>query len=557
MARRISKLVSEGLTRMDLTLSWFTRRIQPLRYNRRLICAYTGVDDPLRVTKDSLPADSLNKSIRTLLNTLAEEDFGEIFRIVAADSGKGDDAPEEEEDEEEEEPEKIAPRPSKLPRGKSSRVDAAPSAEGPVKKPKTAPTKAPPHMDSKRAERERIKMLATSGKGAWPKLPGSAPQKVVPPPEAEKWELEQDLLNAMLNDAWSKADSQSYEIEQHKRKTCEFLDELLVKRTEQQALHYELHKTIALQRRVSLRQAEHLEDEKEKVAALEKKLEENQAEDLKSSLESASSELASLRSTHKDLESKLTEAESKQKMAVDQLAEKSSDFDREKAELQVKREKDADIIKKLQTEVNSLRSYMSQAEAGWDLLNSEVFGYNEERREQFTREDLIKLAEDDCRDLISAARKICYNLALKDSRKCDVRELIEKMALLPELVVDLQASSARGAAQIALAMCLGWNSTLDLDQATTAIPKDSDPDALLDACSGYDMRITRRIPHDEFYDKVVLPADEPLEAELLKKAESEKKPAGSGEESDFTWTSSKEAEKKKPHAGEDASSPAP
>jgi chromosome segregation ATPase len=97
-------------------------------------------------------------------------------------------------------------------------------------------------------------------------------------------------------------------------------------------------------------------------------------EDLKSSLESASSELASLRSAHKDLDSKLTEAESKQKMAVDQLAEKSLEFDREKAELQVKREKDADIIKKLQTEVNFLRSYMSQAEAGWDLLNSEVFG---------------------------------------------------------------------------------------------------------------------------------------------------------------------------------------
>jgi hypothetical protein len=159
--------------------------------------------------------------------------------------------------------------------------------------------------------------------------------------------------------------------------------------------------------------------------------------------------------------------------------------------------------------------------------------------------------------LISTARKICYNLALKDSRKCDVHEMIEKMALLLELVVDLQASSARGAAQMALAMCLGWNLTLDLDQATTAIRKNSDPDALLDACSGYDTRIARRIHHDEFYDKVILPADEPFEAEVMKKAESEKKHAGSGDESDFTWTSSKKAEKKKPHAGDDASSPAP
>jgi hypothetical protein len=37
-----------------------------------------------------------------------------------------------------------------------------------------------------------------------------------------------------------------------------------------------VHKNIALQRRVSPRQEELLEDEKEKVAALEKKLEENQ-----------------------------------------------------------------------------------------------------------------------------------------------------------------------------------------------------------------------------------------------------------------------------------------
>jgi hypothetical protein len=67
MARRISKLVHEGLTGVDLTLSWFTRRIQPLQFHRRLICSYTGVDDPMRVTKDNLSADSLNKRIRTLV----------------------------------------------------------------------------------------------------------------------------------------------------------------------------------------------------------------------------------------------------------------------------------------------------------------------------------------------------------------------------------------------------------------------------------------------------------------------------------------------------------
>jgi hypothetical protein len=47
--------------------------------------------------------------------------------------------------------------------------------------------------------------------------------------EAQKWELEQNLLNQMINNAWSKSDAQSYEIEQYKQKTCKFLDDLLSK----------------------------------------------------------------------------------------------------------------------------------------------------------------------------------------------------------------------------------------------------------------------------------------------------------------------------------------
>ncbi|KAM0913770.1 hypothetical protein ACQ4PT_011943 [Festuca glaucescens] len=642
----------------SMTFVLSTKR--PLWFNRRLIYAYTGVDDPLRVTKDNLPADSLNKRIRTLvkvtrgqvvpeiskdihvngdcplLNTLAEEDFGDIFRIAVADSGKAEETPEEEEEEEEEQTEKYAPRPSKRPRGGSSGPDVDPSAEGSAKKAKTTPAGGPRRLDSKHAERERLKMLATSGKGARrsfllgpsadPAAGKQASKEVIPVSrgrkdescsgnfraaaekakdkeeaevtsadkaeapaddaivfapetgdpsdchatpkayatkffhkltETEKWELEQDLLNSFLSNAWSKADAQSYEIEQHKKKTCELLDNLLVKRKEQQALHYELHKNIALQRRVSLRQAELLEDEKEKVAKLEKKLEESQGANLKNSLATASSELESLRSAHKYLESKLKGAEEKQKLAEDQLAQKNSEFIRVKADLQEKRKKDSDMIQKLQSEVQMLRTYMRQAEAGWDLLDSEVFeplGYNKERREQFLRDDLIKLAGYDCKDLISTSRKICYNLAMKDSRSCDVRELIGKMAVLPELVVDLQASSNCGAAQMALAMCLARAPTLNLEEATASIPEDSNMDELLDACSGYDTRIARRVRHDELYDKVILPADEAIEEKLLKKAEAEKKPAGSGDSSQFTWTSSKEADKDKTKSGDDASS---
>ncbi|KAK1686156.1 hypothetical protein QYE76_047004 [Lolium multiflorum] len=65
--RRICKLTEEGLTGKDLTLSWFTKRIQPLQHRDRLMFQYTGRDDPMRVTKDNLSADALDKRIRVLI----------------------------------------------------------------------------------------------------------------------------------------------------------------------------------------------------------------------------------------------------------------------------------------------------------------------------------------------------------------------------------------------------------------------------------------------------------------------------------------------------------
>jgi hypothetical protein len=94
---------------------------------------------------------------------------------------------------------------------------------------------------------------------------------------------------------------------------------------------------------------------------------------------------------------------------------------------------------------------------------------------------------------------------------------------------------------MSLAMCLARAPRLDIGVTTVGIPLNVDADALLDACSGYDTRIARRISHDEFYDKVVLPADEPRGAELEKEHEAGARPTGSGDGSQFTWTSSKQA----------------
>ena len=82
VAQRISRLVQDGLTGTDLTLSWFSRRIQPLKYNARKICEYTGVDDPLRVTRDNLPADSLKRRIKTLVKVTRGQPVPEIVMDI-------------------------------------------------------------------------------------------------------------------------------------------------------------------------------------------------------------------------------------------------------------------------------------------------------------------------------------------------------------------------------------------------------------------------------------------------------------------------------------------
>jgi hypothetical protein len=100
---------------------------------------------------------------------LAEEDLRNILRVpVSGDVAEED--PEDAEEEEERAPRKDAPRPSKRPRTRASGSNAGASGEASPKKPKV--TKLPP-LDSKKAERERLKLLATAGKRSRPNIPGA------------------------------------------------------------------------------------------------------------------------------------------------------------------------------------------------------------------------------------------------------------------------------------------------------------------------------------------------------------------------------------------------
>ncbi|KAK1603244.1 hypothetical protein QYE76_059137 [Lolium multiflorum] len=127
-----------------------------------------------------------------------------------------------------------------------------------------------------------------------------------------------------------------------------------------------------------------------------------------SSLATTSSELENLRSSYQELEIKLKEADTKER-AEKQLAEKNSELIREKGEFVLKRNADSETIKRQQKELNGLRKYMETAEHHWDLLAENILeplGYPEKRRNKFPRDDVLSLAGDDCKDLISASYAI-------------------------------------------------------------------------------------------------------------------------------------------------------
>ncbi|KAK1680707.1 hypothetical protein QYE76_041555 [Lolium multiflorum] len=521
-ARRIFWLVHDGLNGNDLTLSWFSRRIQPLRYNSRLISEYTGVDDELRVSRHDLPADSLKGRIKTLvkigrgqlvlellkdikinnqcppLSTLAEEDFRAVLRVPVS-GGPAEEDPEEDDEEEEQAPKNVAPRPTKRPRAKVSGTDAGASGEASAKKAKFV---KPPSLESRKVERDRLRLLTTTGK----RNPTTTTTRTNTQEPITKYMKKSPAVGpptpAPPSSSHAAPEPSPPELNPHPH--------LLP-----------LHRN-------------HI--------------------GASSSLATTSTELENLRSSYQNLEKNLAEVKQKQEQVEKQLTEKSSELIQKEGEFQMKKQADSDTIQKQEKEINGLRRYMETAEKHWDLLNADVMeplGYNEEHRDQFPRDDLLQLAGDDCKDLISACRKIFHNLAIKNSRTCEVRKLIQRMDILPGLVRDLQASTAQGAAAMSLAMCLAHNPKLNIDRVTSGVPADSDVNALLDAVSGYDTRIARRIRHDEFFDKVVLPADEPLEAELQKEQEAEARPAEFG--SQYTWTSSKEAKKNK--SKDSASSP--
>ncbi|KAK1626288.1 hypothetical protein QYE76_000603 [Lolium multiflorum] len=160
------------------------------------------------------------------------------------------------------------------------------------------------------------------------------------------------------------------EIQDFKKGVGEFFDKLICKQKvlppSITAQHYELHKNIALQRASS------------------------------STLPTSSGKPALLLPRVGD--------KAKRGGAAKEQAEATSGEElrayQEKGEFVLKRNADSETIKRQQKELNGL---------------GKPLGYPK-RRNKFSRDDVLSLAGDDRKDLISASRKICHNLSLKRNR---------------------------------------------------------------------------------------------------------------------------------------------
>ncbi len=103
------------------------------------------------------------------LDSLAEEDFRAILREPMSHE-PAEENPEDDDEQEGQAPKKAAPQPAKRPRAKASGSEAGASGEASAKKAKIV---KPPPLDSKKAERDRLKLLANAGKGSRPLIPGA------------------------------------------------------------------------------------------------------------------------------------------------------------------------------------------------------------------------------------------------------------------------------------------------------------------------------------------------------------------------------------------------
>ncbi|KAK1580654.1 hypothetical protein QYE76_071958 [Lolium multiflorum] len=451
--RRICKLTEEGLTGKDLTLSWFTKRIQPLQHRDRLMFQFTGRDDAMRATKDNLSADAIDKRIRLLIKIPRELHVHVCNKdIHTNDSGTALEALEENE------------------LGTLLRF-------------------LPPHCGypEAEAEKKRLSLINTSNKGqpaiqhffkpSGLHLPASRirktsstlmtflkiPPTMATPPRGPPHPFLRQISQAPL----------SREEQEQKAKLLQVTN----------ATRVNLQPTPSLQKlTLAQRHAE--------VSAMLNKVWGKPDEEMR--------ELADLEDSLKDFFAKHKEVRQQGDEARKELSEKHA---RDLAELNEKLEKSQGRVLSV---ISKNRVLEAEAEA-IDKLIFPSLGFEWSKESNLKRTEAYDEARISIDALFEACRGIAKTLSLKKAKTTIIDTMTKLMQQVPDFIKDWQKSSARGAASLVLATCKAHFPSLNLADVARGAPEDSDMGALLAETEGYEQLFVRRVDHSFWYNKHDLP----------------------------------------------------
>ncbi|KAK1644412.1 hypothetical protein QYE76_062217 [Lolium multiflorum] len=533
--RRICKLTEEGLTGKDLTMSWFTKRIQPLQHRDRLMFQYTGRDDPMRASKDNLSADAIDKRIRllikiprdlhvhvcnkdihtdgsgTALEALEEGDLGTLLRVPQSGNTDPEAASEAEAPE--------VPRPSKRNRAAPS----SPAAERAREVLSIAATR------KAEAEKKRLKLIDTSNRAQRdihqffkpsgssrsqpPKAPRVLKKKVKPspasipvtpevevPPKASSATKPdpKDVINiddlpedpAGHGDSGKGASSSAPPPEQPTATSAEPTPEQyeqkvqLIRATGTPQTHPELFPTL---QKVPLSQ-HHAE-----VFAMMDQV-----------WGPANTEMQELSDLESDL--KVFFAKHKNVRQVT-LAPKLRNTRKLHEDMRIH------VLEQM-TEIEGLRQNAKNSQNAIKHLETRL---NEETAKHSTFDDLsakVQVLEAENESLKAFIKQSSEkeNLArkeLSEKHARDMAELTDKLKKsqqrVPKFIKDWQESSARGVASLVLATCKAHFPTMNFADVARDTPKGANMRSILAETQGFDQLFVRRVNHSFWYHKYDLP----------------------------------------------------
>ncbi|KAK1627870.1 hypothetical protein QYE76_002185 [Lolium multiflorum] len=540
--RRICKLTEEGLTGKDLTLSWFTKRIQPLQHRDHLMFQYTGRDDPMRVTKDNLSADALDKRIRVLikvprelrvhvcnkeihmngsgtaLEALEENELGTLLRVPSTGNTDPDAASGSQPPKAPRAPKKKAkPSPASFPI--TPEVEVPPKASSASKPdPKDIinvddlPEDSAHHGDSAKGTSSPVPPSTQPGSAFAGPTEEEKEQKakllqvtnatrvhLQPTPSLQKLTLSQRHaeVSDMLNKVWGKPDEEVRELADLEDNLKEFFAKHREVRQTTRKLHEDLrvHVLEQITEIEGLRQ--NAENSQQAIRLLESRLQEETAK--RSKFDELSAKVQVLEAENESLKEFVKNSASQENQARKELIEKHA---RDLAELNEK-------LEKSQGRVISVISKNKVLEAEAEAIDKLIFpslGFEWSKESNLKRTEAYDEARISIDALFEACRGIAKTLSLKKAKTTLIDTMTKLMQQVPDFIKDWQKSSARGVASLVLATCKAHFPSLNLANVARGAPEDSDMGALLAETEGYEQLFVRRVDHSFWYNQHDLPS---------------------------------------------------